>query len=120
MPKLPVVSGNDLIKVFKKIGFVIVSQKGSHIKMKNNDGGIIPQRGVCDFPRHGDVGTPQCAFPISWFCEPYNVRWQSLRDGGDHDFRIVRECCELFQPKIVILDKVLVIVKGQLRDYYNV
>jgi len=41
MPKLPVVSGNDLIKVFKKIGFIIVTQKGSHLKMKNEDGRVV-------------------------------------------------------------------------------
>ena len=41
MPKLPVVSGNDLIKIFKKVGFIIVSQKGSHIKMKNTDGKVV-------------------------------------------------------------------------------
>jgi len=41
MPKLPVVSGNDLIKAFKKIGFIIVSQRGSHIKMKNTDGRVV-------------------------------------------------------------------------------
>ena len=41
MPKLPVVSGKDLIKTFKKIGFTIVTQKGSHIKMKNADGRVV-------------------------------------------------------------------------------
>lgn len=41
MPKLPIVSGKDLIKIFKKIGFIIVSQKGSHIKMKNQDGRVV-------------------------------------------------------------------------------
>lgn len=41
MPKLPVVSGNDLIKVFTRLGFIIVSQKGSHIKMKNKDGRVV-------------------------------------------------------------------------------
>lgn len=44
MPKLPVVSGNDLVKVFKKLGFTFISQKGSHIKMSHSDGrvAIIP------------------------------------------------------------------------------
>lgn len=40
MPKLPVVSGDDLVKTFKKIGFTVVAQKGSHIKMKHTDGRI--------------------------------------------------------------------------------
>ena len=41
MPKLPVVSGNDLVKVFRKIGFEIVTQRGSHIKMKHMNGKIV-------------------------------------------------------------------------------
>ena len=41
MPKLPVISGNNLIKALKKIGFIIVSQKGSHIKMRHQDGRVV-------------------------------------------------------------------------------
>lgn len=41
MPKLPVVSGKDLIKAFQQIGFIVVSQKGSHIKMRHTDGRIV-------------------------------------------------------------------------------
>ena len=33
MSKLPQVSGKDTIKALQKIGFVIVSQKGSHVKL---------------------------------------------------------------------------------------
>lgn len=40
MPKLKVLSGEDVIKIFKKFGFEISGQKGSHIKLvrllKNN------------------------------------------------------------------------------------
>ena len=48
MPKLPVVSGRDLVKVFKKIGFVFVSQRGTHIKMRHPDGRtvIIPNHKI--------------------------------------------------------------------------
>lgn len=44
MPKLPRVSAKDLVRVFKKIGFKIIAQKGSHIKMQdiNNRIVIIP------------------------------------------------------------------------------
>ncbi len=44
MPKLPVISGKELVKVLKKIGFSVVSQKGTHIKMRHPDGrtAIIP------------------------------------------------------------------------------
>lgn len=34
MPKLPAVSGKKVIKVLQKIGFIKVSQVGSHIKMQ--------------------------------------------------------------------------------------
>ena len=33
MPKLPQVSGKDTIKAFSKIGFTIVHQRGSHVKL---------------------------------------------------------------------------------------
>jgi len=33
MPKLPVISGKKLVKVLSKIGFYVVKQEGSHIKM---------------------------------------------------------------------------------------
>ncbi len=44
MPKLPVVSANDLVKALKKLGFTVISQRGSHIKMRHRDGrtAIIP------------------------------------------------------------------------------
>ena len=34
MPKLPVVSGRDVVKALLKAGFRQVGQKGSHIKMR--------------------------------------------------------------------------------------
>lgn len=33
MPKIPIVSAKDTIKVLQKIGFTVVSQRGSHIKL---------------------------------------------------------------------------------------
>lgn len=48
MPKLPFISANSLIKVFKRLDFEIVSQKGSHIKMRHADGRnvIIPNHKI--------------------------------------------------------------------------
>ncbi|MBI5465564.1 type II toxin-antitoxin system HicA family toxin [Candidatus Gottesmanbacteria bacterium] len=48
MPKLPLVSGKDLVKAFKKLGFIFVSQRGSHIKMRHPDGRtvIIPNHKI--------------------------------------------------------------------------
>ncbi len=39
MPKLKTLSGKDIIKIMENFGFVVVSQKGSHIKLQkeNND-----------------------------------------------------------------------------------
>lgn len=34
-PKPPLLSGRKLVKIFKKLGYEKVSQKGSHIKMRN-------------------------------------------------------------------------------------
>lgn len=34
--KLPQISGIDLIKILRKQGFVIVRQKGSHIRLEKN------------------------------------------------------------------------------------
>ncbi len=33
MSKLPIISGEKAVKCFEKIGYVIVRQKGSHIRM---------------------------------------------------------------------------------------
>jgi predicted RNA binding protein YcfA (HicA-like mRNA interferase family) len=32
-PKLPVVSGNDAIRVLKKLGYEVIRQKGSHVRL---------------------------------------------------------------------------------------
>ncbi|MCG7854187.1 MAG: type II toxin-antitoxin system HicA family toxin [Methanosarcinaceae archaeon] len=50
MPKLPIMSANNIIKALNSIGFQVVSQKGSHIKMKGKNGNetfivIIPNYG---------------------------------------------------------------------------
>ena len=44
MPKLPQVTSTQLISTLRKLGFQIVSQKGSHIKMRDQTGktAIIP------------------------------------------------------------------------------
>ena len=44
MPKLPQLSGEELIKALRRLGFEVVSQKGSHVKMDHADGrvAIVP------------------------------------------------------------------------------
>jgi predicted RNA binding protein YcfA (HicA-like mRNA interferase family) len=39
-PKLPVVSGMDCIKALKKVGYIVVRQKGSHIRLKDKNGNL--------------------------------------------------------------------------------
>jgi predicted RNA binding protein YcfA (HicA-like mRNA interferase family) len=48
MPKLPSVSGQEIIRALERLGFVVVSQKGSHVKMRR-DGKI------CVVPTHKEV-----------------------------------------------------------------
>ncbi|MDO9536755.1 MAG: type II toxin-antitoxin system HicA family toxin [Thermoplasmata archaeon] len=38
MSKLPVVSGRDLIKALSKIGYEVVRQRSSHVRLKVHDG----------------------------------------------------------------------------------
>ncbi|MGK7913123.1 MAG: type II toxin-antitoxin system HicA family toxin [Synechococcus sp.] len=40
MPPLPTVTGKQLIRALEKIGFVVVRQKGSHVRLKHEDGRI--------------------------------------------------------------------------------
>jgi predicted RNA binding protein YcfA (HicA-like mRNA interferase family) len=40
-PKPPLLSGRDLVKFFIKLGYRKVSQKGSHVKMKNDETGSV-------------------------------------------------------------------------------
>ncbi len=60
-PKLNLVSGRQLVKVFKTLGYEKIGQKGSHIKMKNHTTGsvaIIPDHrtGPLDFKNHPQTG----------------------------------------------------------------
>jgi predicted RNA binding protein YcfA (HicA-like mRNA interferase family) len=38
MTKLPVISGLDAIKAFRRAGFIVVRQRGSHVRMKKVTG----------------------------------------------------------------------------------
>ncbi|MFC1499045.1 type II toxin-antitoxin system HicA family toxin [Verrucomicrobiota bacterium] len=43
MPELPRISGSRAIKVFEKLGFTVVRQRGSHVILrKQNKGCVIP------------------------------------------------------------------------------
>ncbi|SFL90149.1 type II toxin-antitoxin system HicA family toxin [Nitrosomonas communis] len=43
MPKLPVVSGAEVVQVLERLGFVVARQRGSHIVMRRGlSGCVIP------------------------------------------------------------------------------
>ncbi|HAB53283.1 MAG: hypothetical protein A2315_14660 [Ignavibacteria bacterium RIFOXYB2_FULL_35_12] len=56
MPKLKVLSGNDLIKIFNQFGFAVQSQKGSHVKLSRVTSN---RKHVLVIPNHKeiDIGT---------------------------------------------------------------
>ena len=41
MTKPPLLSGKEIVKAFEKVGYYRVSQKGSHIKIRNDTRQII-------------------------------------------------------------------------------
>ncbi|MBW4640972.1 MAG: type II toxin-antitoxin system HicA family toxin [Gloeocapsa sp. UFS-A4-WI-NPMV-4B04] len=41
MAKLPSITGEELIVALQKIGFYVVRQKGSHIRMKHEDNRVV-------------------------------------------------------------------------------
>jgi predicted RNA binding protein YcfA (HicA-like mRNA interferase family) len=54
MPKLPRLSGAEIVKILQKMGFSQARQRGSHVVMKK----ITPQGAVgCVVPLHREVAT---------------------------------------------------------------
>ena len=56
MPRLPVLSGQQLVKALSKAGFAVEGQRGSHVKLKKRlEGRVL----VTTVPMHRalDVGT---------------------------------------------------------------
>jgi predicted RNA binding protein YcfA (HicA-like mRNA interferase family) len=51
-PKLPVISGEDLIHVLRKFGYEIARQKGSHVRLRNE---ADPRRLPVTVPRHKEL-----------------------------------------------------------------
>lgn len=49
-PKPPLLSGRKLIKIFEKMGYRKVVQRGSHVKVKNDETGS-----VVIIPNHKEV-----------------------------------------------------------------
>lgn len=53
MPKLPLLKGKELIKFLESLGFVITRTKGSHVRMRSEDGRAttVPVNGNKDIPK---------------------------------------------------------------------
>jgi len=50
MPELPVISGKQAVKIFGKLGFLQIRQKGSHVVMRKGHKG-------CVIPMHKELAT---------------------------------------------------------------
>lgn len=48
MPKLPVVSGGEVVRALERLGFVVARQRGSHIVMRRGPTG-------CVVPNHREI-----------------------------------------------------------------
>ncbi len=53
MPKLPALKGRELVKLLKSISFNIVRTKGSHVRLKSEDGKVTT------VPLHGNKVIPK-------------------------------------------------------------
>jgi predicted RNA binding protein YcfA (HicA-like mRNA interferase family) len=53
-PKLPVVSGDDVIRVLGKFGYVAVRQKGSHVRLRHP---ADPARAPVTVPLHKELAS---------------------------------------------------------------
>ena len=53
MPRLPVLSGRELVKILGKVGFVTKRQKGSHIILVNE----ADSRRALVVPNHKEIDT---------------------------------------------------------------
>ena len=53
MPKLKILSGEDVLKIFESFGFIIIGQRGSHMKLKRIISNGLKQ--TLTIPRHSEL-----------------------------------------------------------------
>ena len=41
MPKLPIVTAQDMISALQSEGFIVLRQKGSHVRLRHEDGRVV-------------------------------------------------------------------------------
>ncbi len=52
MKRLPVVSGNKVVKALQQKGFLVVHQRGSHVKLKKTEGDKVY---IAIVPMHREI-----------------------------------------------------------------
>ena len=52
MSKLKILSAKEIIKIFESFGFIVVGQKGSHIKLERQ---IKNSKQTLTVPNHGEI-----------------------------------------------------------------
>ncbi len=41
MPRLPALTGNEVVSALEKVGFQVIRQKGSHVRMQHEDTRVV-------------------------------------------------------------------------------
>jgi len=70
LPKLPVVSGTDLVKALLKLNYIILRQKGSHIQLQNK---TISDKHLITIPNHKVIAFGTLNDIIKSICEKNNL-----------------------------------------------
>lgn len=76
MPKLKILSGENIIKIFESFNFAVVGQKGSHVKLKRITEHNISQ--TLTIPKHQelDKGTVKAIYTQALRYIPENDLWE--------------------------------------------
>ena len=61
MPKLRNLSGDEVVKIFERLGFIAVSQRGSHVKLKR-EGKLQKQTITIPLHKELDRGTVRAIY----------------------------------------------------------
>jgi predicted RNA binding protein YcfA (HicA-like mRNA interferase family) len=65
--KLPLLSGRQVVRALERLGFVEVHRKGSHVKMRHEDGRMIV------FPFHDEIDR----FTLKGPCAMRKLIWKT-------------------------------------------
>lgn len=53
VPKLKILSGEEVIKIFERFGFIVIGQKGAHVKLKRITEDNLKQ--TLTIPKHKEL-----------------------------------------------------------------